>query len=194
MTKQDAYQQILEVAQALIQTQGYNAFSYRDIAQSVGIKTSSIHYHFPTKADLGKTVVKHHSDNLCAYLDEIMANSKITYKEKLNLFFDGVFAKTYLSQHKMCLGGMLASDALTLPETIQYEVKVFFHRIEEWLKQLLKQGAQKKQLHVPKDVNTEAAIILATLEGSLLLARLYQDEERLAVAKKATLARLTKKA
>jgi len=48
----DIYKHILTVAEGLIQSQGYNTFSYRDIANQVGVKTSSIHYHFPTKADL----------------------------------------------------------------------------------------------------------------------------------------------
>ena len=48
---------ILDVAQQLIQTRGYNAFSYADIASQVGIRTATIHYYFPTKADLGREVV-----------------------------------------------------------------------------------------------------------------------------------------
>ena len=44
----------------------------------------------------------------------------------------------------MCLGGMLASDVLTLPEAIQMEVRKFFNRLEDWLAQLLLQGIASK--------------------------------------------------
>ena len=48
---------ILDAAQQLAQTRGYNAFSYRDLAERVGIRTASIHYHLPTKGDLGVALV-----------------------------------------------------------------------------------------------------------------------------------------
>lgn len=108
MKTTDIYSQILEEAEFLIQTRGYNAFSYRDIAQTVRIKTSSIHYYFPNKSDLGKAVVKHHIQNPESYLDNILNDPKISCQKKLDLFFDGVFAKTYLADRRMCLGGMLA--------------------------------------------------------------------------------------
>ena len=52
--KTNIHKQILDIAEMLIQTQGYNAFSFRHIAKIIGIKTSSIHYYFPTKAELCK--------------------------------------------------------------------------------------------------------------------------------------------
>src|SRR3989338_2345686 len=151
MSNFSAFDKILDIAEALIQTQGYNAFSFRDIAKAINIKTSSIHYHFPTKADLGKAVVQRHIDALCAHLDGIMKNPKMEYREKLNLFFDSVFTNTYLSNRKMCLGGMLASDVLTLPDTIQQEVRLFFNRIAEWLKSVLEEGKRKKEFRLEKE-------------------------------------------
>ena len=39
-------QQILDIAQRLVQTRGFNAFSYADIANAMGISKASLHYHF----------------------------------------------------------------------------------------------------------------------------------------------------
>lgn len=50
--------EIIEAAQELAQTRGYNGFSYQDIAERVGIRTASIHYHFPSKGDLGKAALR----------------------------------------------------------------------------------------------------------------------------------------
>jgi hypothetical protein len=49
---------ILDVALDYIMGRGYKAFSYKDISKEIGIKTSSIHYYFPTKGDLGKTLAQ----------------------------------------------------------------------------------------------------------------------------------------
>lgn len=188
----DMQQQILEIAETLIQTRGYNAFSYRDIAQLVGIKTSSIHYYFPAKADLGKAVVKKHIELLYADLESLMIDKKLSCQKKLDAFFDGIFAKTYLANHKMCLGGMLASDVLTLPDEIQYEVRLFFKRIENWLEQLLMLGKKQNEFTFGKNIKEEVQLIVSMLEGALLLARLFQDEERLMVVRKQIKARLVK--
>ena len=55
MTRKD---QILEVATELVQTRGYNAFSYQDLSDRLGITKASIHHHFPSKEDLGIAVAE----------------------------------------------------------------------------------------------------------------------------------------
>ncbi len=192
MKKPDNYQRILVVAEHLIQTVGYNAFSYHDIAAKIHIKTASIHYHFPTKADLGKAIVKKHIDELCDVLEKIITHDKWSSRKKFTSIIDGIVAKTYLDDRKMCLGGMLASDILTLPETIQYEVRIFFTRLEEGLKQLLTDAVAKKEFVIDKkNIKHEVKLILATLEGALLLSRLYHHDDYLTIAKKQMLERLT---
>ena len=193
MNKHDIYQKILDIAESLMQTQGYNAFSYKDIAALVGVKTSSIHYYFPTKADLGKAVVKKHIDSLCDELEQLINNKKLSFKKKLELFVDGIVANTYSANRKMCLGGMLASDVLTLPEMIQKEVCIFFNRLEDWLKRLLIESISNKECSIEKkDIKNEILLIFSLLEGALLLARLFEDDERLVVARRHIVARLTR--
>ena len=38
-------------AQLREQQRGFHSFSYRNVGAQVGIRTASIHYRFPTKAD-----------------------------------------------------------------------------------------------------------------------------------------------
>jgi TetR/AcrR family transcriptional regulator, transcriptional repressor for nem operon len=177
-----SYEKILITAESLIQQVGYNAFSYKDIAQIVGIKTSSIHYYFPTKADLGKQVVMKHIETLCQTLDSIL-NSSISYKKKLGAFFDTVIAKTYDAERKMCLGGILAAEILTLPESLQLEVRAFFKRIEKCLVSLLKNAQASGEFRFQADPQKLAKLAIVMLEGALLLARLYQNADSLALVK-----------
>ncbi|WP_438876632.1 TetR/AcrR family transcriptional regulator, partial [Bacillus cereus group sp. BC7] len=51
-TKPTVREQILDHAITLMMLRGYNGFSYRDLSDLVGVKTSSIHYYFPSKDDL----------------------------------------------------------------------------------------------------------------------------------------------
>ena len=40
-------ERILDIAERLVQTRGFNNFSYADIATELGITKASLHYHFP---------------------------------------------------------------------------------------------------------------------------------------------------
>ncbi|HEU4554463.1 MAG TPA: TetR/AcrR family transcriptional regulator, partial [Chitinophaga sp.] len=51
-------EKIIELADHLIRTKGFNAFSYADISAPLAIKNAAVHYHFPTKADLGISVIE----------------------------------------------------------------------------------------------------------------------------------------
>ena len=53
---------ILDVAERRIRAHGYNGFSFREIADEIGIKSASVHYHFPTKADLAAAVAKRYRE------------------------------------------------------------------------------------------------------------------------------------
>ena len=55
-------EQIMQRAEALLLQKGFNGFSYRDISAPMGVKNAAIHYHFPTKGDLGVALIeKYHS-------------------------------------------------------------------------------------------------------------------------------------
>src|SRR5690348_18498506 len=49
---------IMDAAEQRMQLGGFGGFSFREIAADVGIKSSSVHYHFPTKEDLAAAVIR----------------------------------------------------------------------------------------------------------------------------------------
>ena len=53
----EAAQRIMDTAEQLAQTCGFNGFSYADIAVRLGVTKASLHYHFPTKAELGRALI-----------------------------------------------------------------------------------------------------------------------------------------
>ena len=56
----DTRDKILKISTELIRKGGYNSFSFRDLAQKSGIKSSSVHYYFPTKSDLVVELIKNY--------------------------------------------------------------------------------------------------------------------------------------
>src|SRR2546426_8174252 len=53
---------ILDVAERLVQTSGFNGFSYADISAELGITKASLHHHFATKAELGRALIMRYSE------------------------------------------------------------------------------------------------------------------------------------
>ena len=58
-------ERILDAAKAMIRTQGFNGFSFREV-----VKSSSVHYHFPTKAELGSAATRRYTERFLAALRE----------------------------------------------------------------------------------------------------------------------------
>src|SRR3954465_7311797 len=66
-------QRILDVAERLVQTRGFNGFSYADIAEALDVTKASLHYHFPSKADLGRRLIERYEKTFVAALKAIGA-------------------------------------------------------------------------------------------------------------------------
>ena len=45
MANADTSQRILDIAERLVQTRGFNGFSYADIADALKVTKASLHYH-----------------------------------------------------------------------------------------------------------------------------------------------------
>ena len=168
----DTSERILDTAQFLVQTQGFNGFSYADIASQLKIRNAAIHYHFPTKANLGQALTVRYRQTFAKALLGIDATVTETRKanQKLELYVN-LFQVTLEDGLRMCLCGMLASELVTLPEAVQLEVRLFFEEQQSWLATVLDDGRKAGVLRFSGRPNAKAGELLASLEGAMLLAR-----------------------
>jgi TetR/AcrR family transcriptional repressor of nem operon len=166
---------ILDAAQKLAQQRGFHAFSYRDIAAEVGIRGPSIHYYFQSKDDLGAALVERY--RLRFSRDRAIIDRSGTARERLQRYTQ-LFRKTLMDGGKMCLCGMFAAEMSFLPKAMQAGVEGFFVENEGWLAEILEAGKKDKTLNFSGTSDEHAVIILATLEGSLLAARVARRPDR----------------
>ena len=159
---------ILDSAQKLVQQRGFNGFSYADIADEVGIRKASLHHHFPTKADLGLTLIDNYIDQFDAALLKIDSES-LPADKKLALYIDAY--RCSLKAKRMCLGGILATEIQTLDKAMLPSLKQFFAHNTEWLTKVLKLGKKQKLFELNSSAEEQAGMILSTLQGALLLSR-----------------------
>jgi len=64
MPMDDTKNKIMDLAENLLLSRGYNGFSYKDISLALGIKNATVHYHYPAKKDLGVAVIRRARDQL----------------------------------------------------------------------------------------------------------------------------------
>ena len=178
-------ERILDIAERLVQTRGFNNFSYADIASELGITTASLHYHFPGKAELGQALITRYAHRFSQALTQIeqgQPNARAKLEAYAGLYADVLRGK------RMCMCGILAAEYQTLPKPMRTEVIRFFDDNQEWLSHLLTEGQTDHTLNFTGPVQDVAQNILSTLEGAMLVARPYGDLHRFNAAAKQLLA------
>ncbi len=184
----DTASAILDVAERLAQTRGFNAFSYADVAAELGITKPALHYHFASKAELGEALLTRYTARFDDALESIDA-TELNAAGKLVAYAD-LYAQV-LAQDRMCLCGMLAADYHTLPEPMRESVIRFFDRNETWLTGIVDHGRNAGTLQVDGASKEVAQMIMGALEGAMLVARTYRDPERFDTSAKRLLAEIT---
>ncbi|BHH85587.1 TetR/AcrR family transcriptional regulator [Desulforhopalus sp. 52FAK] len=164
---------ILDAAQKHVQTAGFNAFSYKDLQQEVGVKTSTMHYYFPTKQDMATALLTRHNDQLMQKLE----NAKSSHSSGLEkIRFLGEVFVDLASEGKFCIYGMLTSDLLSMSDKGKSALDDFYRFTEGWIVDAINQGKAEGEIEPSLNPEEAAAYYLATLEGGVLIARAKDDK------------------
>jgi TetR/AcrR family transcriptional repressor of nem operon len=163
---------ILDTAERLVQSRGFNGFSYADVSSELGITKAALHYHFAGKAELGESLISRYNERFDAALVAIDA-SEMPPADKL-LAYCELYRGTLAGQ-RMCLCGMLAAEYNTLGEPMREAIGRFFDHNRDWLAALLESGREAGALGFAGPVDQAAQTIIAALEGAMLVARPYRD-------------------
>ncbi|CAN7342541.1 TetR/AcrR family transcriptional regulator [Trinickia sp. LjRoot230] len=175
-TTKTVREQILEHAITLMMVRGYNGFSYRDLSALIGVKTSSIHYYFPSKDDLVLEAVN-------AYSNEVMQavqSLELALPADIKLAKYGkMFGRVLGDGEQICLCGMLAADIASLPQSVRLAVQAFFKANESWLAKVLAQGLREGTVAVAGKPEQAARALFAAFQGSVITSRLFHTKSRL---------------
>jgi len=151
----------MDLAEAHIRESGYAGFSFRNLAAEVGIKSASVHHHFPTKAKMAAAVARRYGERFVA---SVVAKPGESADDAIAVY-RSTFRAALERDERMCLCGVLGAEAGVLSPEITVEVQSFFSRcIEDLTRRLGGPDASSRAFHV-----------MATLEGGMVLARAYAD-------------------
>lgn len=155
---------ILKAAEARMRRDGFHGFSFRDLAADVGIKSASVHYHFPTKADLAVGLMRNYREEMLAAFGD--AGDDRALADKLGAVCDAY--RTKLSQAGICLCGILAAEHAGLPEPVGAALKDYFIACRDWLiSAFAGSGADEPE--------KRALVFSSALQGALLMSHAMGD-------------------
>ena len=157
-------EQIAAAATQAIQKAGVHSVSFRTLAEAIGVKSSSVHYHFPTKQDLTLSLVQQYSNEFAGKL-EALERTDADLEQRMQQFID-IF-ENVLARDDLCLCGMLAAELTELDDATVAALRAFFRLTEQWLEQQL--ASSERSLTIPAPAL--ARVVLAGLEGAILLDR-----------------------
>lgn len=151
-------EQLLDVAEQRIRTAGFHAVSFRDLAGDLGIKSASVHYHFPKKEDLGVAVIERYAK---AFFDAY-AERTGDDEDPVSVFVD-LYRQALAQTKTACLCGVMGAEALGLPEPVREALRGFMRKNIWTLSEVLEQ----RGLDEPEIRATEA---VAALQGAMMLS------------------------
>jgi TetR/AcrR family transcriptional repressor of nem operon len=157
-------QEILTTAEGLIRTKGYNAFSYADISKVLNVKNAAIHYHYPTKGDLGCAVIQ---QTEVEFLQRINAWKSQPPTRKLENFI-GIYERSQ-QQHYVCFMGALSASYDTLPTTMQTQLTHTSLTIRNWVVDFMKEGKRTSEFTFSCSSEEMTDLVISTLMSSLML-------------------------
>lgn len=172
---------IVEVVEDLMMTRGFNAISYHDVSERIGIRKASVHYHFPTKADLGEAVIKRYADKMAGATPPVDTLGEGAFRPAFETFL-AVFFSVAASPAQVCLGGVLGAEFETLPDGMRREVKRFYAQSQGWLAAFLEAGRAAGAFDFRGEAEALARAVFSALEGALIIGRALGEPAQLEAA------------
>jgi TetR/AcrR family transcriptional repressor of nem operon len=164
-------ERIIAAAEQRMREGGFHGFSFREIAADVGIKSASVHHHFPTKDDLGGAVVRSYTDRFLESLGD--PGDPGRSPDALKALYIDAFRQSFGEECRMCICGLLSTEASSTPPGVTAAVRDFFERNIAWIETVLARSAPEAG---SDDVRIRALRIVGMLEGAMLLAHSLGDK------------------
>ncbi len=173
MQVSDKKKHILETAENLFATKGYDASTVRDIADAAGVNLAMISYYFGSKEKMMESLFHERMRAAKLQVEQLLNNKALTPFEKVEIFLD-----EYLNRvlSKQCFHRIMLVEQVMQKNTViinlMKELKLGYAAL---FMQLVKEGQKKKVFKK----NVDIVLALATMTGTvtqLLINKNYYAE------------------
>ncbi|UTA46701.1 TetR/AcrR family transcriptional regulator [Simiduia sp. 21SJ11W-1] len=163
--------EILAYAIQLVQTQGFENFSYQDLSRELGITKASIHHHFPRKEDLGVALCQ----LIKAWHERRFAEARHATQDpwaRLDIYLQ--WSLEYArGENKICPLSSLQSDINLLPESMCKAIAELDEHEIAFIAELLELGRQQAVMAFTGDARHQAMLLVLACKGALQYSRIH---------------------
>lgn len=167
-------QKIVEAADRLFYTRGYNQTSFSDISDETGIPRGNFYYYFKTKEDILSAVVE---ERVEAFRQMLQHCDKISDgpRERLLCFIEQPLTNIDQVIQYGCPIGTLSSELSKKQdqEISRTRITAVFDLLLEWC---MRQFSDMGKVDKARDLSLD---LLARLQGMTMIANVYNDEKYL---------------
>jgi TetR/AcrR family transcriptional repressor of nem operon len=169
-------ERILHLAKDILLRRSFHSFSYQDLADGIGIRKASIHYHFPSKEDLGVALIERIGAAMQRFAVEL-SESQRPPEDRLAAFFR-VMRGLLDEGDKICVFGVLGAEFNALPPRMQTAYAQLLESQHKWLARVLERGRERGVFTFAGTPEEEALMVGSTVQGALQIARASRHPER----------------
>jgi len=183
-------ERVLDAAQLLLQTESYDGFSFRDVAEAVGIRKASVYHHFESKESLAAAVTDRARERFRNWAAFQSARPPV---ERLRAYCFELYGDYLGAGHRLCPGASLIAGWSHLSADVHRSVVSLLDLHLEFLRGAVADGAESGALKLPagRDADATARWFAASVQGALVCSRAVDSYEGFREICLTTLASLT---
>ena len=166
---------ILKAARDLILSKGYPATTIDQIVESAGVSKGSFYHAFPSKEEMGISLLEWYQ---LSGVSKVMAGPFAKMKDPKKRMFGFLDHIENISEDMWGHGCLLGNLGLELAETspkIRKKVSGLFQKVIIMLGPIFEPAGSNKGTKEHPTAKEVAEQYLVMLEGSIMLARVYND-------------------
>lgn len=157
-------QQILTALASMLHTSPGERITTAALAKAVGVSEAALYRHFPSKTKMFEGLIEFIEESVFSRITVILADEKSTHKrcEKI------IAALLEFAEQNPGLSRLLSGDALTgETERLRLRIAQFFERIENQLRQLLRDAELRNDVRCALPVAALAQLLMAYVDGCI---------------------------
>ncbi|HVZ35538.1 MAG TPA: TetR/AcrR family transcriptional regulator [Polyangiaceae bacterium] len=166
-------EQVIEQAAALFNQHGYHGASISDIMHATGLKKGGIYRHFSSKEELAIAAFRLATERMADRFREALADKHGALEQVRAIM--SVFER--MPHDPPVPGGCpmlnVTVDADDGNPELLAEARQVMNGLKRRLRAILRDGRERGELAAKLDVDAATHVIIAQLEGAVMLCRLY---------------------
>ena len=168
LQSQETANRILNQAMRIFLEKGYHGTSIDDITQAAGLTKGALYWHFKSKEDLLKKLIRKYEksflDNLIHAVTEVKGKASDKFEKYVR--FNSAFA--YYNRELCVSFTTLAAELVGAHHGIEPEIRRVYRKYQNFLSKLILQGKKEKIFRKEINAASAALIVIAFHDGILL--------------------------